>query len=32
MLSKTEEWAEAMKAVMENTFKEAAYKMEMSMT
>lgn len=32
MLSKTEEWAEAMKAVMENTFKEAAYKMEMFMT
>lgn len=32
MLSKTEEWAEAMKAIMENTFKEAAYKMEMSMT
>ena len=32
MLSKTEEWAEAMKAVMENTFAEAAYNMEMAMT
>lgn len=32
MLSKTEEWAEAMKAVMENTFAEAAHNMEMAMT
>ena len=32
MLSKTEEWAEAMKAVMENTFNKAAYEMEMAMT
>lgn len=32
MLSKTEEWAEAMKAVMENTFAKAAYNMEMAMT
>ena len=32
MLNKTEEWAEAMKAVMENTFAEAAHNMEMAMT
>ena len=32
MLSKTEEWAEAMKAVMENTFAEAAHNMEMAIT
>ena len=32
MLSKTKEWAEAMKAVMENTFAEAAHNMEMAMT
>ena len=32
ILSKTEEWAEAMKSIMENTFSEAAYNMEMAMT
>jgi hypothetical protein len=32
MLTKTEEWAEAMKAVMENIFKKAAFEMEMAMT
>ena len=32
MLSKTEAWAEAMKATMENTFASAAYEMEMMMT
>ena len=32
MLSKTEEWAEAMKAVMENTFDQIAYDLERAMT
>ena len=32
MLANTEEWAEAMKAVMENTFAKAAYDLERSMT
>ena len=32
MLSKTEEWAEAMKAVMENTFDQIAYDLEKAMT
>lgn len=32
MLSKTEAWAESMKAIMENTFATAAYEMEMMMT
>ena len=32
MLSKTEEWAETMKSIMENTFASAAYEMEMMMT
>jgi hypothetical protein len=32
MLNKTEEWVEAMKAVMENTFEEIVYNMEMFLT
>ena len=32
MLSKTEQWAEEMKALMENTLAEAAHQMEMSFT
>lgn len=32
MLNKTEEWVKAMKAVMENTFEEIVYNMEMFLT
>ena len=32
MLSKTEEWAEAQKAIMENTMAQAAHEMEMAFT
>ena len=32
MLSKTEEWAEASKAIMENTMAKAAYELEMALT
>ena len=32
MLQKTQEWAETMKAIMQNTFDQAAYEMERNMT